>query len=180
MSSFLSPKRAILIILTLILEIGIVKDAKNRQIKYEPPKNFVRESNIFPSVLPTHYYSKEDKKVSIMIPPEYTVETGAPKTADGKLHPDFITGKKNFNTQFGIKDWRIENYSFTNEKNATKLEIIGNYKSGNGITNIFVEHHYFSKKKQMQSINLIYPQNSDAKMVQAAKLSMDNFNPSFE
>lgn len=167
-------------LLLLALFAGlIVNAAKTRNIKFDPPKNFIKEANLFTKYIPTYYYSKEDKKVSLVIPFEIKVEK-IPKTADGKINPDFIAGKQNFNAQFGIKDWTIHNFSFQPEKGSTKLEMIGSYKNPEGVVNFFVEHHYFSKSNQMQSIELLYPENSNPKAVQEAKASMDSFNPNFE
>lgn len=166
--------------LVLVIFAGLlVQAAKTKNIKFDPPKSFIKEPNLFTKYIPTYYYSKEDKKVSLVVPSEIKVEK-IPKTVDGKIHPDFIAGKQNFNTQFGIKEWSIHNYSFQNENNSTKLEIIGSYKNSEGVTNFFVEHHYFSKNNSMQSIQLLYPENSNPKAVQEAKASMDSFKPSFE
>lgn len=168
------------IFLLLALFAGlIVNAAKNREISFNPPKSFEKEANLFTKFIPTYYFSKEDKKVSLIIPFEIQIEKSL-KTEDGKIQPDFIAGKQNFNSQFGITEWKIHNYNFINEKSSTKLEIIGSYKNTEGVVNNFIEHHYFTKTKKMQSIQLLFPENSNPKAVQEAKASMDSFNPNFE
>lgn len=168
------------IFLILAFSVGLlVHAAKKREITFNPPKNFEKEANLFTKYIPTYYYSKEDKKVSLVIPFEIPIEKSL-KTDDEKIHPEFIAGKQNFNSQFGITEWKIHNYSFQNEKGATKLEIIGSYKNSEGVLNNFIEHDYFTKNKKMQSIQLLFPENSNPKTVQEAKASMDSFNPNFE
>lgn len=171
-------KVGVLVVLLLLTTFG-VNAAKNRRYSFEPPKGFSKNINLFTAYLPTSYYSKGDKKVTITIPAEMKAP-GVPQTKEGKIHPDFITGKRNFSTQMGLKDWRIQNFQFSETPQSTKLEIIGTYKNTKGINNTFIEQHYFSKTNKVQSIHMLYPENANPKDIQEAKLSLDRFNPHFE
>ncbi|MCB0370649.1 MAG: hypothetical protein KDD45_14800 [Bdellovibrionales bacterium] len=171
-------------VLFLFAFLGIsmvaVQGAVRKKSEFKVPKGFERESNFLPGVMPQQYYSKGDKKISIVIPPEYKMSRGAPITQSGKLHPDFINGKNKSARFFGFKNWKIEKYSINNIKNMTRLEVMGSYQSIDGKKNTFIEHHYFSKKNRERTISLIFTDGANKKLLNEAKLSMNQFNPNFE
>lgn len=178
--NFLLQKKNIKIYFAVIFLGGVlVQAAKVRNLNFTPPKNFERETSLFPQFVPTYFTSKDEKKVSLIFPHEISLKE-IPKTADNKIHPEFLAGKQNFNKQFGIQEWKIHNFSFQDTKGITKLEMIGSYKNSRGLMNMFIEHYYFSKSKKMQSVQLLYPENANAKSIQEAKASMDSFKPNFE
>lgn len=177
---FLLQKKNIKIYFIAVFLGGVlVQAAKVRNINFNPPKNFEKEVSLFPQYVPTYFTSKDEKKVSLIFPNEISLKE-IPRTRDGKIHPEFLAGKQNFNKQFGISDWKIHNFGFQDIKEVTKLEMIGSYKNSRGLVNMFIEQHYFSKDKKMQSVQLLYPDGANAKSVQEAKASMDSFKPNFE
>lgn len=166
----------ILVFGVIMFGFAYVQANKTRNFQYKAPANFLVESNYFPSFYPTTYYHTGTEKITVLIPPEVRSTVGVPKTKTGELDKKFLQGKLNFNQQFGIKEWMMNNYSFTQTPHGERLEIKGSYLSFAGIKTEFIEHHYFSKSV-MQSIHLFYPAVATGKVVEQAKLSLQTFNP---
>lgn len=153
-----------------------VQANKTKNFQYQVPANFELEANLFPTFFPTTYNSKGPEQITVMIPPEIKTRLGSPKTKAGELNPDFLNGKKTFNQQFGIRDWNLDNYKFTNTQYGERLELNGTYTSMGGIKTDFIEHYYFGKTVA-QSIHMYYPAQARGKVVDQAKLSLQTFNP---
>ena len=115
-----------------------------------------------------------------MIPPSYKLSGGVPITKEGKISPEFIAGKKSFNSAFGISEWHLANYNFTSTMDGKKLELTGSYRSNSGKLSTFVENHYFNKDKKVESIHLIYDEDAKAEWVREAKASLETYQPSFQ
>ncbi|MBL7544624.1 MAG: hypothetical protein JNL11_12475 [Bdellovibrionaceae bacterium] len=148
----------------------------NKKFSYKAPTNFVVETNYFPSFFPTMYNYNGVERITVLIPPEIKSKIGVPKTKTGELNPSFIQGKLNFNEQFGIEDWKMDNYKFSQTPHGERLELVGSYTSYAGVKTTFIEHHYFGKSR-MQSIQLFYPSLAQGKVVEQAKLSLQTFSP---
>lgn len=161
----------------IIFGFAYVNANKPHQYTYNAPRNFLQEENYFPQFYPATYNYSGPDKISVVIPPEIKSKLGVPKTKNGDLVPEFIEGKKNFNAQFGIEDWVMHDYHFTNTPHGERLEITGSYTNYIGVKTEFIQHHYFGKLKS-QSIHLFYPSKSDGKIVEQAKLSLQSFKPS--
>lgn len=175
---FSNKKKYLLIALFLVSGLGYA--ARDSHYQFSPPKKFIKEKNIFPKLIPTQYFSPEGKKISIMIPPSYKLSGGVPMTKEGKLAPEFIAGKKSFNSAFGISEWHLANYSFTNTANGKKLELVGSYRSNSGKLSTFIERHFFNKEKKVESIHLIYDEDAKEESIQEAKSSLETYQPSFQ
>ncbi len=168
-------------VLFLIITFGVlVRASKKGDFEYQPPKNFESKTNFFPDLLPTEFHSLGKKKIDIYIMPELKMAKGSPKTNDGRIHPEFLQGKQEFNFKFGIKDWKLDKYKFQPTPEGEKLELMGSYKGNQGDTKIFVEHYYFSKNKKARSIHLLYPETAGKREIEEAKNSLHNFKPEFE
>lgn len=149
---------------------------KSRNIQYRAPANFDREANYFPAYFPTTYHYTGGEKITVMIPPEFKSTLGVPKNKNGELERDFIIGKQNFNQQFGINDWVMDSYRFSNSSYGERLEINGSYTNMAGGKTAFIEHHYFGKALA-QSIHVFYPANAKSKAIEQVKASLQTFNP---
>jgi hypothetical protein len=160
----------------IILGFTYVKANKSRNFQYKAPTGFLVESNLFPAFYPTTYNHTGAEKITVLIPPEVRSTVGVPKTKTGELNKSYLQGKLNFNEQFGIKDWIMNGYKFTNTNYGERLEINGSYTSFSGVKTEFVEYHYFGKSV-VQSIHLFYPSVAQGKVVEQAKLSLQTFNP---
>lgn len=171
-----SPLKYVLVFGVIIFGFAYVSANKTKNFHYKIPQNFLMEDNYFPKFFPYTYNYTGAEKITVMIPPEIKSKLGSPKTKKGELHPDFIEGKRNFNTQFGIKDWIIESYKFSSTEHGERLELNGSYTSFSGVKTEFMEHHYFGKLAA-QSIHLFYPSRAEGKIVEQAKLSLQTFNP---
>ncbi len=167
----------ILVFGLVIFGFTYVNAGKARNFQYKSPNNFTQEINYFPAFFPSVYSYTGSDKITVMIPPEIkTVGLDLPKTKTGALIPEFLEGKRNFNTTFGIENWEMSSYRFTITPYGERLEVLGSYTSLAGIKTEFMEHHYFGKNVT-RSIHLFYPTKSDGKIVEQAKLSLQTFNP---
>jgi hypothetical protein len=166
----------VLVVGFIVFGFAYVKANKTRNFQYKAPTGFTLEDNFFPAFIPTVYKHTGAEQVTVMIPPEVRSKIKAPKTASGELHPEFLQGKRNFNQQFGIENWNVKEYKFSNTNNGERLELSGSYTSMAGVKTEFLEHHYFGKSV-IQSIHMFYPEKSVGKVVEQAKLSLQNFNP---
>lgn len=169
-------KKYILIFAVILFGFVAVQANKTRNFQYKAPANFLLESNYFPAFHPMTYTHTGAEKITVLVPPEIRSTAGVPKTKTGELDKKFIQGKLNFNQQFGIQEWMISNYNFSQTPHGERLEIKGSYLSFAGVKTEFIEHHYFSKTI-MQSIHLFYPSSATGKAVEQAKASLQTFNP---
>ena len=160
----------------IFFSFAYVKANKSKKVFYKAPKDFLVETNFFPAFFPTTYTHTGVEKIMVMIPPEMKSKLGIPKTATGELNSQFLKGKQNFNQQFGIKDWILEKYNFSNSAYGEKLELNGSYTSIAGVKTNFIEHYYFSDSA-IQTIHLFYPSKSKGNVVEQAKQSLQTFNP---
>lgn len=173
----LSSRRSMFLIFVLgIFGVAFVNANKSNNNHFVPPANFVLDDSFFLPYFPKEYNYNGTDKISILIPPEIKSKLGSPKTKTGEINPDFLQGKLDFNEQFGIKEWKMEKYNFSQTQFGERLEIEGHYKSFSGKQVNFIEHHYVSPKS-MQSIHLYYPADGNKKVVSQAKASLQTFNP---
>lgn len=171
----MNKKRIFGISVIVLLSVFAVKAGKPKEYKYRSPAGFSREATILSHFLPAQYVHKGGEKVSVMISPEYKVKQGPPRTADGKIHPDFIRGRQAFNNKFGIEKWKLDSYRFTKKQHDTVLEMKGSFVGNSGTLKHFEQHSYFSPKNQAQYIEVIYPATANPKVVKSAIASLATF-----
>lgn len=153
--------------------------SKEKKMIFNPPQSFIKEETMFPTIIPTYFKGKADKRISLIIPSEVKINQ-IPMTSEGKIHPDFLAGRANLNSQFGIKNWSLDKHDFKTLKDLKVLTMVGKYKSPSGTETNFIEKHYFAMNKKMQSIQLIYPKNANETEVAEAQKSLESFVPNIE